>query len=502
MVVRLRRISTLLAVNAMGKPTGFLNKGRNPLPHLSVGERLRHSREFYMEWTEQDARDQGSRCMNCAVPFCHNGCPLGNLIPDWNDLVYRGNWKMALNALHATNNFPEFTGRICPAPCEASCVLSINEDPVTIEQIEKSISERGWKEGWIVPEPPKTLTGKKVAVVGSGPAGMAAAQQLNRCGHHVTVFERDDRIGGLLSLGIPDFKLEKSVVQRRVDQMAAEGVVFTTGVNVGVDYPARRLTEEFDAVCLTGGCTTPRELDVPGRDLKGIYIAMDYLTQQNRITGGEPVTAAERITAEGKRVVVMGGGDTGSDCIGTAHRQGAEVVYQLELLPEPPAARNADNPWPQWPLIYRTSSSQEEGGVREFSILTKRFSGRDDRVERLHAVKLDWSSQDASGRPVMQEIPGSEFEIETDLVLLAMGFLHPEPHGMLEELGVELDGRGNVKTDENKMTSVPGIFAAGDMARGQSLVVWALAEGRDAARGTDQYLMGSTSLRPVLRTMA
>ena len=437
--------------------------------------------------------------MNCAVPFCHKGCPLGNRIPDWNDLVYRGRWKEALESLHATNNFPEFTGRICPAPCEVSCVLAINQDPVTIEYIEKSIADRGWKEGWIVPRPPKSRTDKKIAIVGSGPAGLAAAQQLNSCGHLVTVFERADYIGGLLRLGIPEFKLEKHVVQRRVDQMTAEGIEFRTGVYVGDNYPVEDLRKNFHVILLTGGSTIPRDLPVPGRELEGVHFAMDYLTQQNRLLAGEKIDPSERITAEGKRVVVMGGGDTGSDCLGTAHRQGAEVVYQLELLPEPPTERRDDNPWPQWSTILRTSSSHEEGGVRDYNISTKGFSGSNGRVERLHAVRLEWGPPDETGRPAMKEIPGSEFDIETDLVLLAMGFLHPERGRMLSDLDVEFDPRGNVKTDENKMTSVSGVFAAGDMSRGQSLVVWALAEGREAARGIDEFLMGSTVLQRVLR---
>ena len=432
--------------------------------------------------------------MNCAVPFCMGGCPLGNIIPDFNDLVYRGMWEDALKELHSTNNFPEFTGRICPAPCEGSCVLNINNDAVTIEYIEKAIADRGWREGWIVPEPPEFRSGKSVAVIGSGPAGLAAAMQLNRAGHTVTVFERNEYIGGLLRLGIPEFKLEKSVVQRRVDQMTAEGVEFKTGVYVGKDIHADRLRADFDAVCLTGGSTIARDLPIPGRELDGVYLAMEYLTQQNRVLAGQTFGPSERIVAEGKRVLVLGGGDTGSDCVGTAHRQGAEVVYQFELLPEPPAARRDSNPWPQWPMILRTSSSHEEGAVRDYDILTKNFSGRNGRIEKMHAVRLEWGAPDETGRPAMIEIPGSEFELNVDLVLLALGFVHPERDGMLEQIGVELDGRGNVATASNKMTSVPGVFAAGDMSRGQSLVVWALAEGREAARGIDEYLMGKTGL--------
>jgi glutamate synthase (NADPH/NADH) small chain len=432
--------------------------------------------------------------MGCAVPFCMSGCPLGNIIPDFNDLVYRGKWQDALRTLHSTNNFPEFTGRVCPAPCEASCVLNINQDPVTIEHMEKAIADRGWKEGWIVPQPPESRTGKSVAVVGSGPAGLSAAAQLNSVGHAVTVFERSEYVGGLLRLGIPDFKLEKQVVQRRVDLMESEGVRFETGVEVGKGYPTDRLRAEFDAVCLTGGSTVSRDLPIPGRDLAGVHLAMEYLPQQNRVNAGQSVDPGERISAEGKRVVILGGGDTGSDCLGTAHRQGAESVHQYELLPVPPTERGQDNPWPQWPVVMSTTSSQEEGGDRDYSILTKRFSGRNGKLEKLHAVRLMWGPPDESGRPAMNEVPGTEFTLDADLVLLALGFLHPEPTGMLEQLGVELDGRGNVETDENMMTSVPDVFAAGDMSRGQSLVVWAMAEGREAARGIDQYLMGRTSL--------
>ena len=478
----------------MGNPTGFKEFSREPPERRPVRERLKDSREFYQEWPEQSIRDQGARCMNCAVPFCQSGCPLGNIIPDWNDLVYRGRWKEALNELHSTNNFPEFTGRICPAPCEVSCVLSINQDPVTIEYIEKAIADRGFQEGWIKPEPPKERSGKRVAVVGSGPAGLACAQQLNRAGHWVTVFERDNYIGGLLTLGIPDFKLDKAVVMRRVDLMAEEGIEFKTGVNVGVNISVDELRRNFDAICLAGGSTKARELDIPGREFKGIHLAMEYLTQQNCIIAGEHIDANERITAEGKRVVILGGGDTGADCLGTAHRQGAEVVHQYELLAEPPLTRSPNNPWPQWSIILRSSAAHEEGGIRDYSILTKAFTGTNGHVEKLHAVRWEWGPPDPSGRPAMKEIPGSEFEIETELVLLAMGFLHPEHEGMLTDLGVELDARGNVKLAPDRMTSIPGIFAAGDMSRGQSLVVWAIAEGREAAHYMDKYLVGTTRL--------
>ena len=483
----------------MGKPTGFKEHKRITQPHESVAERIQHYREFYENWSEEQARDQGSRCMSCGVPFCHTGCPLGNLIPDWNDLVYRGRWQEALIQLHSTNNFPEFTGRICPAPCEAACTLAVNQDPVSIEHIEKAIADRGWQEGWITPQPPAKPTGKTVAVVGSGPAGLAAAQQLRRSGHSVTVFERDDYIGGLLRLGIPDFKLGKDVVQRRVDQMAAEGVSFRTGVNVGGDdFPADRLLKEFDSVVLSGGSTVPRDLPVPGRELQGVHFAMEFLTQQNRMNAGETIPDDERISAQGKRVVILGGGDTGSDCLGTSHRQGAEVVYQYELLPEPPTERTANNPWPYWPMVLRTSSSQEEGLIPGFDIMTTHLSGDNGHVKKLHAERVKWGGPDENGIPQMEKIEGSQFDIDVDLVLLAMGFLCPEPEGLLSDLGVELDHRGNVTNDENKMTSVPGVFAAGDMSRGQSLVVWAIAEGREAARGVDLYLMGRTSLPLVL----
>jgi len=477
----------------MGKPSGFMEFRRVPPGRKPAQERVHDYEEYYRRWPEAQAKDQGARCMDCAVPFCHMACPLGNVIPEFNHQVYVGNWQKALEVLLSTNNFPEFTGRICPAPCEASCVLSINTDPVTIEYIEKEISDRGFENGWIKPEPPAQRTGKKVAVVGSGPSGLATAQQLNRAGHLVTVFERADFIGGLLMLGIPDFKLEKDVVHRRVHLMADEGVEFRTGVNVGVNFSVEELVAGFDAICLTGGSTQARELPVPGRDLKGVHLAMDYLPQQNRLLAGITTPPEQHISAEGKRVVILGGGDTGADCLGTAHRQGAEVVYQYELMPEPPIERPNGNLWPEWPMILRTSGAHEEGGVRDYNILTKSFSGENGQVEKLHAVRVDWVPSE-NGRPQLQEVPGSEFEIDTDLVLLAMGFVHPEHDGMLAQLGVELDERGNVKVDQNKMTSVPKVFAGGDMVRGQSLVVWAIAEGRDVARGADQFLTGQTFL--------
>ena len=476
----------------MGKVTGFIEFGRVGPERRPPAERVGDYREYYHRWSDQQATEQGGRCMDCAVPFCHMGCPLGNVIPEFNHQVYLGNWQQALEILLSTNNFPEFTGRICPAPCEASCVLSINADPVTIEYIEKEISDRGYEQGWIKPAPPETRTGKTVAVVGSGPSGLAAAQQLNRAGHTVTVLERADYVGGLLMLGIPDFKLEKSVVNRRVAIMEAEGIEFRTGVNVGVNYPAEQLLQEYDAVCLTGGSTQARDLDVPGRELDGVHFAMEYLPQQNRALAGETVSG--QISAEGKRVIILGGGDTGADCLGTAHRQGAEIVHQFELLPEPPENRPDDNPWPRWPMILRSSGAHEEGGVRDYNILTKSLTGENGQVSKLHAVRVDWAKGEG-GRFQMSEVPDSEFTVDADLVLLAMGFLHPEHDGMLQQLGVELDGRGNVKVDDNKMTSVPGIFAGGDMVRGQSLVVWAIAEGRDVAQGIDRYLSsGATHL--------
>jgi glutamate synthase (NADPH/NADH) small chain len=477
----------------VGKITGFLEIHRAKAKTRPVAERVRDWQEVYLPVAEQDSRNQGARCMDCSVPFCHQGCPLGNLVPDWNDLVYRNRWRSAIDRLHATNNFPEWTGRLCPAPCEASCVLSINDDPVTIKSIELSIVERAFDEGWIAPEPPERRSGKRVAVVGSGPAGLAAAQQLNRAGHLVTVFERDDRIGGLLRYGIPEFKMEKRFLDRRLDLLTAEGIVFRAGVHVGVDVTARQLREKFDAVLLAIGATAPRDLRVPGREFGGIHFAMEYLTQQNRRCEGDAVPPAALISAEGRHVVIIGGGDTGADCLGTAHRQGARSVSQLELLPQPPAERAAGNPWPEWPNVFRISPAHEEGGARVYSASTERFSGdADGRVRRLHAAKVVTVRE--SGRPVMQRITGSEFTIDADLVLLAMGFLGPEPGGIVADLGVELTPRGTVATDADWMTSVPGVFSAGDAQRGQSLIVWAIAEGRSAAASMDRYLMGASAL--------
>jgi glutamate synthase (NADPH/NADH) small chain len=476
----------------VAKPTGFMEFPRETPTRRPVPERVRDWLEVYEDFPVDHLKKQAARCMDCGIPFCHQGCPLGNIIPDWNDLVYRDKWRDAIDRLHATNNFPEFTGRLCPAPCEAACVLGINNDPVTIKQVELTIIEHAFEAGWVAPEPAEVRTGKTVAVIGSGPAGMACAQQLARAGHAVTLFERDDRIGGLLRYGIPDFKMEKRFIDRRMEQMEAEGVVFRPSVNIGVDIDASELLTQFDAVCLTGGATHARNLEVPGRDLDGVHYAMEYLPMQNRRNAGDEIPDPAFISAKDKRVIILGGGDTGADCLGTAIRQGAREILQYEILPKPPGHRSDRDPWPTYPTIYRVSSAHEEGGERDYSILTKSLEGEGGRLKRLHAVRVEFV--DEGGRQVMQEVPGSEFSEEADLLLLAMGFLGPEKPGMLEQLGVELTERGNVKADENKMTSVPGVFTAGDMTRGQSLIVWAIAEGRAAARGIDQYLMGETLL--------
>jgi len=477
----------------MGKPTGFLEIGRELPDKRPVAERIRDWKEINLPFPEDKVRAQGARCMNCGIPFCHQGCPLGNVIPDWNDLVYKNRWREALDRLLATNNFPEFTGRLCPAPCEGSCVLGINSDPVAIKQIEVEIIEYAFRQGWITPEPPLVRTGKSVAVVGSGPCGLAAAAQLNRAGHRVTVFERADRIGGLLRYGIPEFKLEKGILDRRLALMEAEGIVFRASAEVGVNVSVAELRSGFDATLLAGGSTVPRDLTVPGRELEGIHFAMDYLPQANRQCEGDAVPGATLISAKGKRVVIIGGGDTGADCLGTAHRQGATSVAQFELLPRPPASRAAENPWPLWPNIFRVTTAHEEGGERDYCISTQRFTGRDGKVARLHGVRVEFVPG-PGGRPTMRELPGTEFELEADLVLLAMGFLGPERNTMLAQLGVAVTERGTVGVDVNKMTSVPGVFAAGDTARGQSLVVWAIREGRQAAKGIDAFLMGSSDL--------
>ncbi len=475
----------------MGKVTGFMEIVRQTPARRPAKQRTEDYLEIYTEPTDELIRSQAARCMDCGVPFCNNGCPLGNIIPDWNDLVYRGKWREALDRLHRTNNFPEFTGRICPAPCESACVLGINDDPVTIELIEKTIVERGFTEGWVVPEPPARRTGKRVAVVGSGPAGLAAAQQLNRAGHHVTLFERNDRVGGLLRYGIPDFKLEKWTVDRRVEIMIAEGVELRTRVDVGRDVTGPDLLRDYDAVLLTGGADAPRDLPVPGRELDGIHFAMDFLEQQNRRVAGDVLSKERAILATGKNVLVLGGGDTGSDCIGTSHRQGAKHVYNFELLERPPESRPDDAPWPTHPLpsqILRTSTSHEEGGSRDWGISTAQFTGSSGRVEKLHAVRLRFGPPDpATGRREMTPVPGSEFTLDVDLVLLALGFVGPTPDGIVKQLGVSLTERGNIATN-GFASSVPKVYAAGDMRRGQSLVVWAIAEGRQAAAQIDRDL--------------
>jgi glutamate synthase (NADPH/NADH) small chain len=461
----------------------------------SVEQRVHDFLEVYNPFPVEKLRAQGARCMDCGIPFCLQGCPLGNLIPDWNDLVFRDQWKAAIDRLHATNNFPEFTGKLCPAPCEASCVLGINSDPVTIKQIEASIIERAWEEGWVVPQPPKVLTGKKVAVVGSGPAGLACAQQLARAGHTVTVFERADRIGGLLRYGIPDFKMEKHHLDRRLAQMDEEGVIFKPNTNVGVDVTAEQLLADFDAICLCGGATQPRDLPIEGRNLKGIHFAMDFLTPQNRRVAGD-TNHCEFLTARDKNVIIIGGGDTGADCLGTVHRQGCKSVHQFEIVPRPPDSRSPSNPWPQWSNVFRVSSAHEEGGIREYSINTKRFLGEHGHVRALETVHVELKAD--NGRPRFVDIPGTEKLHPADMVLLAMGFVGPERKGMLEQFGVDLDAMGNVKADENKRTSVPKVFTAGDMTRGQSLIVWAIAEGRHAAHAIDEFLVGSSQLpRPL-----
>jgi glutamate synthase (NADPH/NADH) small chain len=472
----------------MGKVTGFLEFERQDPSKRPATERVRDYREFELPIVQDDLVKQGARCMDCGVPFCNTGCPLGNLIPDWNDHVYRAEPERAIEALHATNNFPEFTGRVCPAPCEAACVLGINDDPVSIKLIERSIADRAFADGLVKAQPPRQRTGKKVAVIGSGPAGMAAAQQLNRAGHTVTLFERDDRIGGLLTYGIPDFKMEKSLVERRVQQMTEEGVVFKTSVDIGRDITADQLRAEFDAIVLCIGSRKPRDLEVPGRELQGIHYAMDFLTQQNKRVAGDVVPDEGAILATGKNVIVIGGGDTGSDCIGTSHRQGAKSVTSFEIMPRPPEERAGVTPWPLWPLMLRTSSSHEEGGTRDWSVSTEYVSGENGKVTKLHCVKVELKA----GK--FERVAGSEFEIPADLVLLAMGFVHPEHPGIVEGLGLTINNRGNIQVDGNFATNQKGVFAAGDCQRGQSLVVWAIAEGRKAAKACDLFLMGRSEL--------
>ncbi|HEX4348209.1 MAG TPA: glutamate synthase subunit beta [Vicinamibacterales bacterium] len=476
----------------MGKPTGFIEITRKKQPTRPVTERLHDWREVYLPYPEAALKDQAARCMDCGIPFCHNGCPLGNIIPDWNDLVYRDRWKSAIDRLHATNNFPEFTGRLCPAPCEGSCVLGINSDPVTIKAVEVSIIDRAFQEGWVVAAPPAVRTGRKVAVVGSGPAGLSAAAQLNRAGHLVTVFERADRIGGLLRYGIPAFKLEKRVLDRRLEILKEEGILFRTNADIGVNVPVEELRADFDAIVLAGGSTRPRDLPVPGRELAGVHFAMEYLTEQNRRNEGDTLNGTS-ITAKDKHVIIIGGGDTGADCLGTAHRQGAASVHQLELLTRPPDTRVENNPWPLWPNIFRVSSAHEEGGERVYSIATQKFTGgADGRVTTLHSHQVELVN--TGGRMEFKNVPGTEAELKADLVLLAMGFVGPEQNGMLQKLGVKMTDRGNVSRDATWMTSVEGVFTCGDMQRGQSLIVWAQAEGRSCAKGVDEYLMGHSDL--------
>ncbi|MGB1844424.1 MAG: glutamate synthase subunit beta [Thalassobaculaceae bacterium] len=478
----------------MGKVTGFMEFDRLDRDYAPVNERTQHYKEFLIPLENKELREQSARCMDCGIPYCHNGCPVNNLIPDWNDLVYEGNWKAALETLHSTNNFPEFTGRICPAPCEASCTLNITDQPVTIKSIECAIIDRGWEENWILPKISQSKTGKKVAVIGSGPAGLACAQQLARVGHSVTLFEKNASLGGLLRYGIPDFKMEKHLIDRRLTQMRAEGVVFRSNTEVGVTVSADEILQQFDAMVLTGGSETPRDLGVPGRDLDGVHYAMDFLSQQNKRIAGEDVTDNRTILAGGKHVVVIGGGDTGSDCVGTSIRQGAASVTQLEVMPKPPEMEDKALSWPNWPLKLRTSSSHLEGADRDWSVATKAFTGDDGRVTGLELVRNEWK-QNENGQFSMAELPATKFHLKADLVLLAMGFIHPKPAGLLDELSIALDERGNVKADETSYkTSRKNVFVAGDMRRGQSLVVWAIKEGRRAARAVDEHLMGMSTL--------
>lgn len=472
----------------MGKITGFLDFQRETPEKRPIVERVNDWFEVYQDFPQAKAKEQAARCMDCGVPFCHTGCPLNNFIPDWNDFVYRDRWREAIRSLHATNNFPEFTGRICPAPCESACVLGINAPPVSIKPVEQKIVDHGWEQGWIQPEQPRRRTGKKIAVIGSGPAGLAAAQQLARAGHGVTVFEKHDRLGGLLRYGIPDFKMEKAPIDRRLEQLKAEGVKFRTGVQVGVDLDAASLRSEYDAVLLAVGAESPRALDIPGHQLKGVHYAMDYLVQQNRRVSGDEELLSDEISAAGKRVIIIGGGDTGADCLGTAHRQKALSVHQLQIHAMPPETRHGSTPWPLWPLQLRVESAHEEGGSREWSVLTTHFSGDEkDNVQKLHCVRV-------GPKPALERVPESEFYLDADLILIAIGFSGPVRNGLIDSLQVELDARGNVKTGKDYMSSAAGIFVAGDARRGQSLVVWAIAEGRKAAHHIDKFLMGETQL--------
>ena len=478
----------------MGKVTGFKELERQDRSYAPAAERVKHYKEFIIPLPESEIRGQSSRCMDCGIPYCHNGCPVNNLIPDWNDLVHEGNWRSALDTLHSTNNFPEFTGRICPAPCEAACTLNITDNPVTIKSIECAIIDRGWEEGWIEPKISLRKTGKKIAVVGSGPAGLACSQQLARVGHSVTLYERNARLGGLLRYGIPDFKMEKHLIDRRLSQMLAEGVNFKSNTEVGISITVDDMLKEYDAIVMTGGSELPRDMEVPGRDLDGIHFAMQFLTQQNRRLADEQVLDNQPISAKGKNVVVIGGGDTGSDCVGTSIRQGAKSVTQLEVMPKPPEMEDKALSWPNWPLKLRTSSSHLEGADRDWSVATKSFYGKGGTVKGLELVRNKWDSG-PDGQMSMVETANSQFTLDADLVLLAMGFVHPQHAGMIEDSGVELDNRGNVKANiEDYKTSRKNIFVAGDMRRGQSLVVWAISEGRKAARSVDSYLMGSSTL--------
>jgi glutamate synthase (NADPH/NADH) small chain len=481
----------------MGKPTGFMEYERLERSYKPAADRVRHFREFVIPLDDSELRNQGARCMDCGIPFCHQGCPVNNIIPDWNDLVFHGDWREAISVLHSTNNFPEFTGRICPAPCEAACTLNIQDNPVTIKTIECAIVDKAWENNWITPQIAEHRTGKRVAVVGSGPAGMACAQQLARAGHAVDLFEKSDRIGGLMRYGIPDFKMEKHIIDRRMGQMQAEGVHFHTGVHIGHDRPATELLKNYDAVALTGGAEHPRDLEVPGRELDGVHFAMTFLPQQNKRNAGDSIETDLEISAKNKHVIVIGGGDTGSDCIGTSFRQGALSVTQLEILPRPPEKEDKALTWPDWPNKLRTSSSQEEGAEREWSVATRSIEGTHGKVSAINCIRVEWT-KDENGSWKMHEVEGSEFQLKADIVLLAMGFIHPVHEGMLKELEVELDPRGNVRGDTEGerayYTSIDKVFAAGDMRRGQSLVVWAIREGRQCARAIDEYLMGSSEL--------